>query len=343
MSAKTRPIPTQRWVNPLVAAMPAGFWKQQLPAKTLALAEKGDLAGVKRHLKQHPNDLSRRGSHGRTFLWQAARFNRIKLVEWLLDQGAIIDATGSYNNETMVQITPYCAAAYHGHDAIAALLRSRGAQLDGFRAAFMGEMDVLQAQLAASPALLNAEDPHDPIYFVPLIAFPIAGGQFETAQYLLHHGVITLPYSALLLHLAAITGQMNTVQLLLAHQVDARAVDGGIFVECKDLRILQTLVDHGADVKRAGRNGVTPLTFAVRADKGNRVELVRWLLTHGADVNTSDAKGQSALHVAAASGHAGIVQLLLDHAGDATLKDTQGRTPRDIALLKGKTEAAKLL
>jgi ankyrin repeat protein len=337
------PIPPQRWVNPAVAEMPPGFWKQQLPAKVLALAVKGDLAGVQRHLKEHPDDLSRRGSHGRTLLWVAARFGRRNLVEWLLDHGADIDATGSYNNETMVQITPFCAAAYHRHSEIAALLQSRGAQLDVFRAAFIGERSRVQTQLAAEPALLNAEDPHDPIYFVPLIAFPIAGGQIETAQALLDRGAITLPYSALLLHLAAMTERLNMVELLLAHSIDARAVDGGIFVACKDLRILQVLVDHGASVQRAGRNGTTPLAFAVRADKGNRVELVRWMLANGADVNQPDVNGQTALHVAAASGHAGVLQLLLDHAGDATLKDTQGRTPRDIALAKGKTEAAKML
>lgn len=344
MSSKpASPIPPQRWVNPAVAELPPGFWKQQLPAKTLALAVKGDIAGVQRHLKQHPNDLNRRGSHGRTFLWAATRFNRRHLVEWLLDQGAAIDATGCYNNETMVQITPYCAAAYHGHAAIAALLQSRGAQLDAFRAAFMGERGLLQAQLDAEPALLNAEDPFDPIYLVPLIAFPIVGGQFETARHLLQRGAETLQYSALLLHLAAITAQMNMVELLLAHKVDARAVDGGIFVECKGLPILQALVARGADVNRAGRNGTTPLAFAVRADKGNPVELVQWLLAQGANVNASDAKGQTALHVAAASGHASIIQLLLDHAGDPARKDKQGRIPRDIALAKGKAQAAKML
>lgn len=323
--------------------MPAGFWKRQLPAKTLALAEKGDLAGVKRHLKQHPDDISRRGSHGRTFLWVAARFNRRPLVAWLLDQGAEIDATGSYNNETMVQITPYCAAAYHQHRDMATLLQSRGAQLDVFRAAFMGEMEVLLTKLDAEPALRDAEDPHDPIYHVPLIAFPVAGGQLEATQYLLQRGAETLQTSALLLHLAAMGGHNDVVNLLLAHNVDARAVDGGIFVSCKDVRILQVLVNHGADVNHAGRNGVTPLAFAVRADKGNRVALVRWLLAQGARVNEPDAKGQTALHVAAASGHAGVIQLLLDHTGDVTMKDIQGRTPRSIALEKGKTDAAKLL
>lgn len=339
----TSSIPPQRWVNPEVAERPPGYWKRQLPAKVLVLAEKGDLAGVKRHLKQHPNDLSRRGSHNRTFLWNAARFGRLPLAKWLLDHGAEIDATGCFNGETMVQITPFCAAAHHGHGEIAALLMARGAQLDAFRAAFMGELALLQEQLNAEPALLNAEDPRDDIYLVPLIAFPIAGGQIETAQYLLDRGAITLPYSAMLLHLAASIERMDLVQLLLARDVDARTIDSGIFVACRDLRILQTLVEHGAPVNRAGRNGTTPLAHVVRADKGNRVELVQWLLAQGADVNIADAKGQTALHVAAASGKREIIQLLLDHAGNSTLKDAQGRTPRDVALAKGKVEAAALL
>jgi ankyrin repeat protein len=340
---RTTPIPPQRWVSPAVYDMPSGFWKQQLPAKTLKLAVKGDLAGVKRHLKQHPDDLNRRGSHGRTLLWEAARWGRRNLVAWLLDQGAAIDATGSYNNAPMVQITPYCAAAHSGHDDVATLLHSRGATLDAFRAAFMGELSWLKLQLDAEPALLNAEDPFDPIYFVPLIAFPIAGGQIEVTRFLLHHGVQTLQYSALLLHLAAITSRMDLVHLLLTHEVDVRAVDGGIFVECKDLHILHVLVEHGADVNRAGRNGVTPLAFAVRADKGSRLSLVKWLLEHGANVNAAGMKGQTAMHVAAAAGNLRILQVLMDHGGDVTLKDANGLTPRDIALAKGKPDAANML
>src|SRR6188768_102626 len=50
-----------------------GFWKRQLPTKTLALAVKGDLSALKQLLDEHPEFISKRGPHGRTLLWEAAR------------------------------------------------------------------------------------------------------------------------------------------------------------------------------------------------------------------------------------------------------------------------------
>jgi len=64
------PVP-QRWVRPL--HVEPGHWKQQLPAKYLQLARKGNLQQLIVLLREHPEFLSKRGSHGRTLLWEAVR------------------------------------------------------------------------------------------------------------------------------------------------------------------------------------------------------------------------------------------------------------------------------
>jgi len=81
---------------------PPGFWKKQLPRKYLEIAIQGDMDGLLQLLSVHPEFLDKRGSHNRTFLWEAARRGNLPLVQWLVDQGAEIDATGCYNHESFV-------------------------------------------------------------------------------------------------------------------------------------------------------------------------------------------------------------------------------------------------
>ena len=49
------------------------MWKQQLPGKILAIAGRGDVAGLRKLLDEHPEHLSYPGSHNRTLLWEAVR------------------------------------------------------------------------------------------------------------------------------------------------------------------------------------------------------------------------------------------------------------------------------
>src|SRR5438105_272927 len=175
-------IVPQRWVRPEIYEAEPGHWKKQLPGKYRKLARQGDLRGLETLLQEHPEFLRKRGSHDRTLLWEATRGGKMAAVRLLVDMGADVNATGCYNHETLVQITPYCAALYYRREEIAEYLRVHGSTLDVFRAAFLGDRDLVERQLAAQPELLNAEDPNDEIYFAPLIAFAVAGGHADLAE-----------------------------------------------------------------------------------------------------------------------------------------------------------------
>jgi hypothetical protein len=64
------------------------------------------------------------------------------------------------------------AAAHMGRRDIAELLLARGARLDVFAAAMLGDVDVVRAILAAHPELREAKGPHG----IPLRAHAEAGG-----------------------------------------------------------------------------------------------------------------------------------------------------------------------
>jgi hypothetical protein len=64
------------------------------------------------------------------------------------------------------------AAAHMGRRDIALLLLERGARMDVFAAAMLGEVEVVREVLAAQPAARDALGPHG----IPLLAHAQAGG-----------------------------------------------------------------------------------------------------------------------------------------------------------------------
>ena len=188
-----------------------------------------------------------------------------------------------------------------------------------------------------------AEDPHDETYYVPLLAFAVAGGQAALADWLARRGAPVTAYSAQLLQLAGRAGRRDLVRWLLANGAEARAAESGIFIAVTDLDILRLLLEHGASPTRAGMNGFPPLVYVARGDKAERPETAALLLEWGAAVDAAGPRGRTALHGAAAAGHTEMLRLLLAHGASNRATDEDGATPLDLARAAGKTAAVRLL
>lgn len=333
----------QRLVRPEVWTVEPGHWKKQLPGKYLKLARQGDLGRLDALLREHPEYLSKRGSHNRTLLWEAARSGKMAAVRLLIDAGADLNATGCYNSETFVQVTPFCAARYYRREAIAEYLWECGSTLDIFRAAFLGDRARVERELAARPNLLHAEDPRDELYYVPVLSFAVVGGHLDLASFLVRAGAPVAPYSAQLIGLAAKSSRKDLLELLLANGADTRAVGSAIFASGSDLATLRYLLSKGVSPHRIDGDQFPPLVYVARGDKGERPDKVQLLLDHGAEVNGVGPHGKTALHYAATAGHTRVVSLLLDRGADSNLVDANGQTARDLALAAGKTGCAELL
>ena len=115
-----------------------------------------------------------------------------------------------------------------------------------------------------------------------------------------------------------------------------------------DVAVMQLLLDGGADVNLATTKGMTPLMFAASRQGGFRgvatatpgveqdaVRAVGLCLARGARIDAADETGQTALHLAAASGGDDVVRLLAAKGANLFLKDRQGRTALDVALAGG--------
>ncbi|TMS03781.1 KN motif and ankyrin repeat domain-containing protein 1 [Larimichthys crocea] len=109
----------------------------------------------------------------------------------------------------------------------------------------------------------------------------------------------------------------------------------------KDMCIVEELFSKGDVNARASQAGQTGLMLAV---SHGRMDMVRALLGHGADVNIQDDEGSTALMCASEHGHVEIVKLLLAQPGcDATLSDSDESNALSIALEAGHKDIAVLL
>lgn len=97
----------------------------------------------------------------------------------------------------------------------------------------------------------------------------------------------------------------------------------------------------GANINtRDFRGGWTPLHYAVSL--GN-LELVEFLVEHGANINAKDINGVTPLHIAAKNGHFSIVKFLVKHGALIDVVDIYGKTPIDYAREGGHKSIVKYL
>ncbi len=322
-----------RWVRKDVSNTEPGYWKKQLATKHLKLAERGDQKSLEVLLGESPELINRRGPHGRTFLFEAVRKGRTALVEWLIDLGANVNLTGCYNIETIVQINPLCAARWYRRDDLAEVLIRQGASNDIFRDAFSGEHRAVEEWLKKDNDLLNSEDPADEIYHTPLLSFAIAGGHRELADRLIRLGADVISYSFQLLFIGSMRGK-KIVEMLLERGASPISSDARLWMATNDLEILQVLLENGLSANQQPYNGLYPLAYASRGDKGAHPEKVKFLLESGADVNKIGAHKRTALHYAANAGFDEVVEILIEAGANLGAIDDKGKSPYDLAVIK---------
>ena len=95
-------------------------------------------------------------------------------------------------------------------------------------------------------------------------------------------------------------------------------------------RVMWDVMSAGFDVNFMDDVGQTLLNWAAAF---GTLEMVEYLLEHGADVNRG--LKSSSLHYAACFGRPNIVKLLLQYGADPDLRDEDGHTPLEKAQERG--------
>jgi ankyrin repeat protein len=145
---------------------------------------------------------------------------------------------------------------------------------------------------------------------------------------------------------AALQKDLRIAESLLEHGADVDARDEFHWrplekvLDDKHIEALRLLVKHHASITAIDPRGWTPLR---RASADGQLEVVRLLLQKHADVNAADALGWTALHLASFNGHVNVTQLLLENGANFNALMKGKFTPLYVASSRGLIEVVQLL
>ncbi len=99
-------------------------------------------------------------------------------------------------------------------------------------------------------------------------------------------------------------------------------------------KVLDWLLEHGADANVLDSDGVTPMHRVVLSrylDSQRQVKMIRSLLSHGARIDPVAKGGWTPLHMAAVVFKTPVVEFLLSHGADPLLRTAEGYTALQLA------------
>jgi ankyrin repeat protein len=244
-------------------------------------------------------------------LFSAVDKNCLDMAGELLDFGASVDA------RDRLGARPLSHAARFGHLPMVDLLLARGAPIDA-------------RNLAGATALF----------------FAIDGDNTSVAQRLLEREAnvnLAGRGSVTPLAVAAYRGNDAIAEALLARGADDRATDETgkspiIYAAAAGwYDVVTRLLARNVDINARYANDLTLLMWACGPDESapepQALKVVQLLLDAGARIDDRDARGRTALMIAAEGGHAGIANLLLARGADSSLKDKDGKRAVDLTVL----------
>ncbi len=358
------------------AALPAG------ETVLMTAAHSGDAEVLDLLLERGANVNAHESSYGETALMWAAAENHAQAVRLLLKHGAEIEAQSSgfsmvkdrFGLEGVLTIlahghwTALMYAARQGSLEAAQVLVEAGAKMnfadpDGttpLLAAIMnGHFDTaaMLVEKGADPNLADSTGT-TPIYdAVDMNTLgEVYGRPSRTSTDKLNAlGLMKVLFA----HGANPNAQLKTAELQRAHTPGEPTLGEGATALMRaakngDAAAITLLLDNGAKVDLAEKNGTTPLMFAAGLGRGigvfakdfatdaQMLDAAKVLVARGADVNAVSAAGQTPMHFAAQAADANfpapsddMVHFLAGKGAHLDVKDKQGRTPIDMALGKG--------
>jgi len=233
-----------------------------------------------------------------TPLHKAAFYGMDKIVNILIQNGAnvnpVIQSTGSFNG-----MTPVDFAIRQNELKTVALLRIHGGMTGE-------ELKVFKPVVENAP-----QEPSETKASNNLMLNAVRNGNIKNVEKQLTAGAdvkAVLENGMTALHVAAIFGHIEIVELLIANGADVNATDN--------------------------KFGATSLYGAAGAGQKDIAEL---LISNGAIVNAKIPRGDTALHAAIMGGHKEVIELLITNDADVNAKVifgiAKGMTPLDIANL----------
>ncbi len=277
---------------------------------------------------------------GYTPLLFAARVGDLASARLLVEAGADVDDAPPYGTSATV------VAAHSGHGDVAAYLLEQGADPNAAEAGYTAlHAAILHQDAALVRALLDhGADPDAAV----MTSTPV---RRDAVDFYVHPSYV----GATPFWLAARFGAPGIMHMLAERGANPRAVHHPTYwpgsLSVRDERVQVREGATTALMAAVGLGGRNPL---VAVDRLGRIaesapvrstrrepdavereavvlEAARLALTLGVPVDTANARGDTALHAAAARGYDSVIELLVANGADVGLVNADGQTPLDIA------------
>ncbi|TNN86293.1 Tankyrase-1 [Liparis tanakae] len=249
-----------------------------------------------------PLNVNCHASDGRksTPLHLAAGYNRVRIVQLLLQHGADVHAKDKgchgacVNAMDLWQFTPLHEAASKNRVEVCSLLLSHGADPTLLNCHSKSSVD-----MAPTPELKER------------LAYEFKG-----------HSLLQAAREADMAK-AKKTLAMEIINFKHPHTHETALHCAVASPHPKRKQVTELLLRKGASVHEKNKDFMTPLHVAAERAHNDIMEVLQ---KHGAKVNAVDTLGQTALHRAAMAGHLQTCRLLLGYGADASLVSLQGFT-----------------
>jgi cytohesin len=298
------------------------------PARNIwQAAADGKIDAVKYHLAAGVDvNVKMKNILATTPLHEAVRNNRKEIVEFLIAQGANVNARDGSGETALYQ------AAHMGYLELCKLLINNGADLN---------ISTFKITMGHSPLYIAIRNRH-----ADVAELLITSGADVNKKNKFGESPMDMAIHAKL---------QNIVNLLIEHGAETSALKGkgktDVTAKAPEISIHDTVrrgqiesveqyLDAGGDVDGKDKQDKTPLQHA--AFHGHK-EIAELLISKGADVNAKDIWEQTPLHKSALIGHKETIELLIAKGADVNAKTKGGETPLDTAIQYEEPVIADLL
>jgi ankyrin repeat protein len=334
------------------------------PPVLMLCVRSGSVAGAKALIARRANVNAREPLRGQTALMWAAASGQPEMMRTLLAAGADVRARSQLTHLTVNRADPNdiytgVVGEIPGGRSTPLLFAAAGGSVEVARLLLDAGADANDASPAGESALLIAvHSGHDDCAALLLQrgADPNASDAGYTA---LHAAVLrgsAAMVKALLMRGAHVDPRIahgtTTIRAGRGFVLPETLVGGTPFLlaaKFLELDIARQLIAAGADPRARLSDGTTALMLAAGLfeqgplfDRRERIlaepdtgepaalETVQWLLGVGGDVNAANARGDTALHGAAARGYRSVVQALIGRGAQVGVKNAKGATAFDV-------------
>ena len=239
---------------------------------------------------------------------------RLECLDWLLENGADPEQLAAWPAARALII-----AAFVGSSEFVDRLRNRGAVVDDFAAAALGDRKRVEKVLGKRPSFATERDTNGMTALQYSAGTRMAQKAAAGIARLLvdagadiHVRVRSWRHDVDALYFAGSSKNAAIFGLLLERGADPHgALTTAIWNGNQEL--VDLAMAHGAIPDRAQADGQPLLNNLIR---WGQIQSAMWLLDHGANPNLPDARGWTAVHQAASRGNQRMLRAVLDHGGD---------------------------